>query len=130
MLLVSTSIGPSKIHGFGCFTEEKIRKGQLVWIFSERIDVRIPVSEFVRFPKPIRDFLRIYGYEEMYEGSRTIVLCGDHARHMNHSEEPNLIDGEDDTNIAARGIEAGEELTCNYYDFDLDAHGKLSGSIG
>jgi len=126
MLLVKSRIGLSKIHGVGCFTEERIKKGQTVWVFNGRIDARVPVSELASFPRPIRDLLRMYGYEEMHEGRRTIVLCGDHARYMNHSDEPNLIDEE--TNVAARNIEPGEELTCNYYAFDLDAHRKLSTS--
>jgi SET domain-containing protein len=46
---------------------------------------------------------------------------------MNHSEKPNLLDLE--TNIAARDIQAGEELTCNYYLFDLDADRKLRGKV-
>ena len=54
-----------------------------------------------------------------------ITLCGDHAKHMNHSDDPNLLDLE--TNVAARDIAAGEELTCNYYIFDLDASRKLRG---
>jgi SET domain-containing protein len=124
MLLVKSRIRRSRIHGVGCFTEERIKKGQTVWIFDDRIDARVPVSELMSLPEPTREFLQMYGYEEMHEGQRTIVLCGDHARHMNHSEEPNLIDA--DTNIAARDIEAGEELTCNYYASDLDAHRKLS----
>ena len=126
MLLVRCSVRPSAIHGLGCFTEEAIKAGQTVWIFDSRIDIRVPVSDLTGFPDAIQDFLRTYGYEEMHDGERTILLCGDHARHMNHADEPNLIDG--DTNIAARDIPAGEELTCNYYVFDLDAHRKLSRS--
>ena len=126
MLLVRSSIRPSRIHGVGCFTEERIKAGQTVWVFDERIDVRVRVSELVHFPTPTRALLKMYGHEEMYEGHRTIVLCGDHARHMNHSDDPNLIDGNGDVDVAARDIEPGEELTCNYYVFDLDAARKLS----
>ena len=124
MLLVQCSVRPSPVHGLGCFTEEAIKAGQIVWVFDGRIDVRVRVSELGDFPRPVREFLRRYGYEEIEQGQRTIVLCGDHARYMNHSDQPNLIDG--DTNVAARDIRAGEELTCNYYVFDLDAGRKLS----
>jgi uncharacterized protein len=126
MLLVKCSVRPSRVHGLGCFTEEPVQAGQVVWIFDSRIDVRVRSSELLDFPPPMREFLLMYGYEELYQGERTIVLCGDHARYMNHSEEPNLIDGE--TNVASRDIRAGEELTCNYYVFDLDAYRKLSQS--
>jgi hypothetical protein len=124
MLLVRTRIGPSTIHGIGVFAEERIKKGQSIWIFDSRIDARVPISDLPTFPAPMQAFLRKHGYEEMHEGVHTIVLCGDHARHVNHSDEPNVIDGE--TDVAARDIEPGEEITCNYYTFDLDAERKLS----
>ncbi len=124
MLLVKTRIGPSQIHGIGVFAEERIKKGQSIWVFDSRIDARVPISDLPTFPAPVRAFLRKHGYEETQDGVRTIVLCGDHARHVNHSNDPNVLDGE--TDVAARDIEPGEEITCNYYTFDLDAERKLS----
>jgi SET domain-containing protein len=127
VLLISASIKPSSIHGFGCFTDEGVHKGQVVWVFDERIDIRIPVSELASFPRPAQEFLATYGYAEMHQGQKVIVLCGDHSKHMNHSSDPNLLEGGDnlELNVAACDIEAGEELTCNYYNFDLDAGEKL-----
>ena len=125
MLLVKTRIGPSKIHGIVLFAEERITHGQIVWAFDDRFDKRIPVSQLPKLPKLVRVFLKTYGYEEINDGEHTIVLCGDHARHMNHSDRPNLIEAE--VTFAARDIEPGEELTCNYFTFDLDARRKLSG---
>jgi SET domain-containing protein len=123
MLLISTSLRPSPIHGIGCFTNEKIRKGQVVWEFDERIDLRIPVSRLSEFPTPVQEFFSIYGYTEIYGGEKVMILCGDHSRHFNHSENPNLIDTPSKS-TATQDIEAGEELTCNYYSFDLDADQK------
>jgi SET domain-containing protein len=124
MLLVSASLKPSDIHGLGCFTDERIEKGQVVWVYSDWIDQRIPVAEMDSLPPATRTFLDIYGYSEMFEGQKVVVLCGDHSRHMNHSDTPNLLD-EGQTSYAARDIDAGEELTCNYFAFDLDAAAKL-----
>jgi len=124
MLLVKASLKPSAIHGLGCFTEEHITKGQLVWVYDERIDVRIRESELPNLPEPVQEFLHYYGYMEMFEGERIIVLCGDHSKHMNHADEPNLLDA-GQQNFAARDIEIGEELTCDYYWFDLDVGSKL-----
>lgn len=125
MLLIRTSLRPSSIHGIGCFAEEKIRKGQVVWELDKRLDLIIPVSELETFPEPIRDFLKMYGYVEEVDGQLALVLCGDNARHFNHSDTPNLLDTETQS-IAARDIEIGEELTCDYYAFDLDVDYKLS----
>lgn len=126
MLLVETFVKSSGIHGLGCFAGEKISRGQVVWVFDRRIDRRIPRSELPAFPAAIQNFLRMYGYVESHDGTEVIVLCGDNSRHMNHDADPNLLeDKKDGSNVAARDIEVGEELTCNYLDFDGDAHGKL-----
>ena len=123
VLLIKTRIKPSAIHGIGCFTEEKILKDQVIWEFDERIDLRIPVSELPNFPAPIQEFLNMYGYGAMYNGQEVLILCGDHSRHFNHSDQPNLVDTDFQT-IAAKDIEIGEELTCDYYSFDLHADKK------
>jgi SET domain-containing protein len=123
MLLIKTIVKQSPIHGLGCFTEEKIENGQVIWEYDDRIDRRIPVSTLSEFPEPIQEFLKMYGYTEMYEGEKVVVLCGDHSRHFNHSDDPNLMDTPQKT-TAIRDIEVGEELTCNYFSFDLDADVK------
>jgi len=124
MMLVHTSLKPSGIHGLGCFAEERIEKGRVVWIFDERVDHRIPVSDLPTLPEAVQAFLRCYAYKEIYEGEEVVVLCGDHGKYMNHADEPNLLD-DSVRNIAARDIEPGEELTCNYHLFDLDTGDKL-----
>src|SRR5207244_13127156 len=124
MVLDKTRLGPIKNHGIGGFADARIPKGQMIWMFDARIDVRVPISDLPTLPPPMRAFLRKYGYEEMHEDRRTIVLCGHHARHVNHSKDANVTEGEAD--IAARDIERGGELTCNYYAFDLDAERKPS----
>ena len=128
MLLISASVRPSPIHGLGCFTNEKIKKGQKVWVYDKRIDLSIPVSELSSLPEPIQAFLNMYGYVKIDQGEKVLILCGDHSKHMNHSSEPNVLEAgdPDQANVAARDIEAGEELTCDYYSFDLDVGHKFS----
>jgi hypothetical protein len=50
------------------------------------------------------------------------ILCCDDARFINHSATPNLISdrGHDPygVDLAARDIEAGEELTIDYHDIE------------
>lgn len=129
MLLVSASLKPSPIHGMGCFTNEPVAKGQLVWVFDDRVDLRVPVDSLADLPLPMQEYLEMYGYAELVDGRKVITLCGDHSKHMNHSTEPNTM--QDPANpgrdLAVRDIAAGEELTCNYFEFDLDGTGKLFG---
>lgn len=128
MLLIRTSLRQSSIHELGCFTEEKIQKGQVVWEYDDRIDRRIPVSKVPEFPGPIQEFLAMYGYTEIHEGEKVVVLCGDHSRHFNHSESPNVGDTPSQS-IALRDIEAGEELTSDYNSFDLDTQSKIGKTV-
>lgn len=129
MLLVSASLKPSPIHGLGCFTNEKIEKGQVVWVLDRRIDLIMPVYELASLPKAIQDYYHMYGYVTVLDGQKVVVMSGDHSKHMNHSSTPNVIEHPSipHVEIAARDIEPGEELTCDYYSFDLDARRKLGG---
>jgi len=128
MLLVKAILKSSPIHGTGCFAAEDIAKGQVVWRLEPDFDVIIPCDEIPAMPESARWFLDTWGYVTEIDGQRVCILCGDHAKHMNHSDTPNcsdiFLDGVS-VNVALRDIAAGEELTCNYYDFDLDVGGKL-----
>lgn len=126
MFIVKTSLRPSRIQGIGCFTDEPLKKGQVVWQYDPRFDLHIPLSDLPGFPAAVQEHLRIYTYIEMVNGQEVMVYCADLSKHMNHSNTPNLFDTPDNLQeIAARDIEAGEELTCNYFSFDLHAYKKL-----
>ncbi len=126
MFLVRTKLGISPIHGTGVFTAESIKKGQVVWQFDSRVDLAIPEDEFKNFPPPFQDYLLIYTYIEQMNGRRMMILCADHAKHVNHSVHPNLLDTPDGSQeLAAWDITEGEELTCNYFVSDLEAAAKL-----
>lgn len=114
MLLVETRLGGSPIHGIGLFLAEPVRKGQPIWRFDTRTDRVYSQSEFEALPDLARRFLETYA--TWHQVTRTWLLCGDAARHMNHSDRPNTISseisfGED---IAACDMPAGTELTCDY----------------
>jgi len=128
MLLKKSFIKFSGIHGIGCFTQEDIKKGERVWELDPDLDITIPANKINSYPPAITEFLKMYAYGQETGSEKIFILCGDHARHMNHSEDPNLIEAGDGNafNIAARDIKAGEELTCNYNEFDTDASFKLN----
>ena len=126
MFIVRTSLRYSAIHGIGVFLEEPVEKGQVVWQYDPRIDVAIPQDELQGFPIAMQLYLKVYTYIEMVDNQRVMILSADHAKHVNHSDHPNLFDTPDGRQeIAARDIAAGEELTCNYFASDLEAAVKL-----
>ena len=128
MLMVKTFLKFSDIHGVGCFTAEDIKAGDIVWKFDPVLDIELPESALKSLPPSVISFFQMYSYGQKNGNEKTYILCGDHARHMNHSSEPNLLESGDENayNIAARDIKAGEELTCNYNEFDTDAAFKLN----
>lgn len=127
MLLVKSFLKFSEIHGVGCFAGEDIQAGQMVWKFDPLLDVEYSEEEARDFHPAVKNFLSMYAYGQLENSKKTFILCGDHARHMNHSVNPNLIEAGNGNayNIAARDIKAGEELTCDYNSFDTDATFKL-----
>lgn len=125
MLVVKTHLKYSDIHGLGCFAGEDIKKGQLVWRFDQGIDLIFTDDDLKNLPSSFGEFLQIYAYSPLSDNKKTYILCADHARHMNHSEDPNLLETPEGNNVALRDIKRGEELTCDYRQFDKDASKKL-----
>jgi SET domain-containing protein len=111
MLRVKTYIAQSGIHGVGLFAGAPIARGTVVWGFDPPVDQRFTPDDVKQMPPMMKTFLSRYAYSDR----GTLVLCGDHARFMNHSPQPNC--GNDPTRqytLALRDIAEGEELTDNY----------------
>lgn len=111
MLRVKSYLAHSGIHGIGLFAGEPIKKGTVIWGFDGPIDLRFKPEDVKPMSERMKAFLSRYAYCER----GTLVLCGDHARFMNHSPEANC--GNDPTRqftLALRDIAEGEELTDNY----------------
>ena len=89
MLMVETELRPSPIHGIGVFLMQPVRQGELIWRFDSRIDRVYTEEELETFPEHMRRFLRVYS--TWHEPTRLWVLCGDNARHFNHSDVPTTI---------------------------------------
>jgi SET domain-containing protein len=121
MFIIPTYLSQSAIHGVGVFTPEPIAKGTLLWTFDPSVDWKITPEEMKCFPEPYQSRFRMYCYlspEGIY------VFCGDNAKFMNHSTDPNCDDPEGRYTIANRDIAAGEELTSDYTTFDLESAEK------
>ena len=116
MFRVPTYVSRSRIHGFGVFAAKDIAKGTTVWEFDEGADWALSEDEMAAFPEKLRAQMEAWTYQTD-EGP--YVLCSDGAKFMNHSFEPNCDDHGNWLTVAARDIEAGEELTCDYREFDV-----------
>lgn len=121
MMLVKTEKRQSEIHGIGLFAAQHIPEGTPTWRFFAGIDQAIHPDVVGRLPEASRFTFLTYAYLDIRTG--LYVLCADDARFMNHSDEPNVrgdydLDGVFGVDVAARDIEAGEELLCDYRTFD------------
>jgi SET domain-containing protein len=128
--MIKTRVKQSTVPGagLGIFADEFIPKGKVTWRFCPGYDLVVPKDDLLRFSEASRAQFLNYCY---FDSERKhFVLCGDDARFLNHSDNPNLAEKWDETDtegyeVASRDIEAGEELFVNYYEFDEDADRKL-----
>jgi len=128
MLLIKTKVGPSSVHGMGCFTDQFVPKGMLVRKFMPGFDLEIQKSEVDKLPDASRERFLNYAYFD--KESNIYTLNPDDERFVNHSDSPNVgddlsRDSEMGEMYALRDIQAGEELTENYNEFDDDIHVKI-----
>ncbi len=128
--MVRTKVKPSTIPGagLGLFADEFIPKNKVTWRFCPGYDLVISEEDIFRMSEESRQQFLNYCYFD--KRTRHFILCGDDERFINHSKNPNIIQGTEGGEIegvemAGRDIQKGEELLCNYYDFDADAERKL-----
>lgn len=117
MLLIQSFVAPSTIEGVGVFAGEAIPRGARIWTLDRRFDRLIRDVDVASLPPTFKAFVERYGYPYPHDPS-VIVVELDNGRFMNHSIAPNTCFTDPDVGYALRRIEAGEEITCNYSEFD------------
>ena len=117
MLTVSSYVAPSAIDGLGVFAGEFIPGGSLLWNLNPKFDIFIYQGETEGLPPHVQDFITRYSYPHL-EMPGVLVVDSDNGRFMNHSLKPNTDFRVFDKGYALADIAQGEELTCNYYEFD------------
>ncbi len=119
MMLVRTYLANSDISGIGVFASSDIPKGTVVWRFDEDFDRVIPKEKIADWPEHFQEYVRHYAYPHPARPGCLIVEV-DNGRFVNHSEAPNVDYSSVFHGYAKRLIRAGEELTANYADFDME----------
>lgn len=113
---LSFVLRPSSIAGVGVYITHPVFKGTYLALFWDDSLRRIPYADLDKNTQ-LKAFALLYGIE------RERYVCVPHnfshmeiGWYLNHSETPNAI--HDTRWIAARDIEAGEEITIDYgYNF-------------
>jgi SET domain-containing protein len=122
MMLVRTYLGQSEIQGLGVFAGEYIPRGRQLWVLNPKFDIFISAAEMGALPPHMQDYVGRYSYPHLELPGFRIVDCDD-GKYMNHSDAPNTDFNIFDRGFALRDIEAGEEITCSYYEFDPEFRG-------
>ena len=127
MILIRTRVGQSGIHGMGLFAVDFVPKGTPIWRFQPGFDHDFTPEEFAALPSPAREHTRWFCFVSRVDGH--VILSGDHACFINHADPPNTGAPADATppvtTVALRDMAAGEEITCNYFNYDADTPWKL-----
>ena len=124
MLLISTYVAPSSIEGLGVFSDEYVPCGSLIWSLNPKFDIFVNEIELGLLPAHVRSYIARYSYPHLeMPGCRVIDV--DNGKYMNHSLAPNTDFRIFDKGYALADIARGEEITCNYHEFDPDFAGFM-----
>jgi hypothetical protein len=121
MLTFDNYAAKSKIHGFGLYADQDIKKGEVVWEFNPIIDRCFERNEFLNICKNIDPHGRKHLLNTCYKYKDKYYYITDNARFINHAVEGyniRLID--ENTEIALRDIKKGEEIIEDYNQYDKD----------
>ena len=115
MFVVKTTLQSSPLHGVGVFAAEDIPAGTVVWRWILGFDQEWGPEAYEALPEVARSCLKQRGWPT---DRGTWRMCADHSVFTNHADQPNTIVGSDeDEDVPARDIRAGEEMTCDYRAF-------------
>lgn len=115
MIIVSTYLGTSPIHGLGVFAKHAIAKGTKVWEFNPTFDLRFTEAEFEALPPSVRDEIEVHLYQP--EAGGDLYYESTMGKYMNHDRNPNVDFTDVGVGWTTRDIAEGEELTCDYRHF-------------
>ncbi len=119
MIHIKYKLRVSNLHGIGLFTDERLKKGQLVYTASPILDLNITKEQFMSLDQKEKDEVLWWGFFD--EPSQKWHVDFDVSKFINHSKNGTLM--QDDRHeeaylVASRDINKGDELTQNYLEFE------------
>jgi len=124
MYLTKIFVQSSSIEGKGVFAAEDIKKDDIVWKFNHAHDQSLSLDEFEKLGTDEKTELLRVAYLSPSSNRWIFPPEQDPARFTNHSETNNLsvifdaAISEEPFFAANKDIQAGEELTVDYSEFD------------
>ncbi len=111
MLLLGIKLVDSQLDGKGLVATEFIPKGNIVWRLDAH-EKKFTLEELEKLP-PDRKKLA-YQYKDKF------IIVTDTSEYTNHSCDPNTWWQDDETLVARRDINPGDEITYDYATAEID----------
>ena len=121
MIYIKYRLDKSKFHGIGLFTDEDLKKGQLVYTASPLLDVNITREQIDQLDEKEKREIEYWGFWD--EPNNLWHVDFDVSKFINHSYEPTLTQDQNHQDaylITTKNLKAGEELTQNYLEFETE----------
>jgi len=119
MIHIKYKLDKSDKHGVGLFTDEDLKKGQLVYTASPLLDIDITREQFDSLSHAEKKEVEWWGFFD--EPSQKWHVDFDVSKFINHSYNPTVTQNPNHDEaylITTRDLKTGEELTQNYLDFE------------
>ena len=128
MIHIAYALKESDKHGIGLFAAENLQKGAVVYTASPVLDLNITKEQFDALDEREKKEMRWWGFWDAPHNVWHVDF--DVSKFINHSTEGTVTQNaahQDAYLVTTRDVQAGEELTQNYLEFesaeDLKARG-------
>jgi hypothetical protein len=119
MIHVAYKLKASSLHGVGLFIDQDAKKGDLIYTASPLLDLNITQEQFDSLGQREKDEILWWGFFD--QPSQMWHVDFDVSKFINHAYDATVTQDEDHDEaylVAARDMQAGEELTQNYLEFE------------
>ena len=113
MIVVKTKLDKSLISGIGLFANQDILNGELIWKMTSISVFKITSEKYEELSQIEKKFIIEKDYYWLDDDGNYLIPIDD-SRFVNHSNNPNIIETDENSCIASREIKQNEELTIDY----------------